>query len=137
MNFVKFILSFLFAIYHILKPMSETFQFSKYCLITLCSNFYYETLIMAVYIIFNMSASFKPIYHECNNVGKRVKSSKKRYQWKFSLENREHTLDLYVSKLSGKRKVMLNGEIKFNGKKQGGILFSYAFKIGRTTVMVF
>ena len=32
---------------------------------------------------------------------------------------------------------MLNGEIKFNGKKSGGVCFSYAFKTGRHTIAVF
>jgi hypothetical protein len=81
--------------------------------------------------------SFVPLFSEVVNVGRRVKSTKKKYTWRFELAGREYILDLYVSKLSGKRKVLLNGDIRFNGKKAGGILFSYAFKIGRTTVMVF
>ena len=52
------------------------------------------------------------------------------------LDKKEQTIDLYVSKLTGKRKVFLNGEMKFTGKKAGGVLFSYAFKIGTHTTIV-
>ena len=34
------------------------------------------------------------------------------------------------------RKVFLNGEMKFSGKKAGGTLFSYAFRIGMHTTIV-
>ena len=52
------------------------------------------------------------------------------------LDKNEQIIDLYVSKLTGKRKVFLNGEMKFSGKKAGGVLFSYAFKIGTHTTIV-
>ena len=38
-----------------------------------------------------------------------IQSSKKKYKWYFSLENKEHYLELEFSYLSGKRKLQLDG----------------------------
>ena len=38
-------------------------------------------------------------------------STKKKFTWKFSLDNIEQELTLYVSQLSGKKKITLNGRI--------------------------
>ena len=34
-----------------------------------------------------MVKGFSPQFHECTNVGKRVKTSKKRYTWKYKLDD--------------------------------------------------
>lgn len=36
-------------------------------------------------------------------------SSKKKYSWKFSIDDKDHTIELFVSSLSGKKKVVHNG----------------------------
>mmetsp|Transcript_15002 Transcript_15002/g.15018 ORF Transcript_15002/g.15018 Transcript_15002/m.15018 type:complete len:136 (+) Transcript_15002:13-420(+) len=63
-----------------------------------------------------MSESFKPLHFDALNVGKMIKRTKRKYSWKFELDGIVYTLDFYVSKLSGKRKILLNGEIKLNTK---------------------
>jgi hypothetical protein len=93
--------------------------------------------VIGVETCFRIKMSFHPLFHESLKVGRRIKSSKKKYTWRFQLDSQEFTIDLFVSKISSKRKILLNGDIKFSGKKANGILFSYAFKIGPTTVMVF
>ena len=52
------------------------------------------------------------------------------------MDGRAQKLDLYVSSLSGKRKVMLNGEIRFNGKKQGGTQFNHTFNLGNHLISI-
>jgi len=37
-------------------------------------------------------------------------SSKKKLTWKFSIDNKEYRVDLFLSLLSGKKKVLLNGK---------------------------
>ena len=78
----------------------------------------------------------KALFYEVANVGKRIKKSKKRYTWQFELDSRNQKLDLYVSSLSGKRKVMLNGEIRYNGKKTGGVMFNHTFNLGNHLLSV-
>lgn len=38
-------------------------------------------------------------------------SSKKKYTWKFSIDDKDHTIELFVSALSGKKKVVHNGRV--------------------------
>jgi hypothetical protein len=83
-----------------------------------------------------MSKGLKALYFEEQNIGARVKSSKKKYTWRFSIETREFTLDLYVSRMSGKVKVLLDGEIKYQGKRAKNTTFSYPFRLGRHQCMI-
>ncbi|CAG9319931.1 unnamed protein product [Blepharisma stoltei] len=82
-----------------------------------------------------MSKNFKPLLHDSYNVGKHIKSSKKRFTWKFELDGQEHVVDLYVSKISGKRKVLVDGDIKIQAKKSA-IYGSYPLKIGRHNLLI-
>jgi hypothetical protein len=52
------------------------------------------------------------------------------------LDSQSYRIDLFVSKLSKKMKVLVNGEIRMSGKKKGTLTFSYSFKIGRYTIGV-
>jgi hypothetical protein len=49
--------------------------------------------------------SCRPIYHDVREVGKNIKSTKKLYLWKFALEDRDYTIELYNSVISGKKKI--------------------------------
>jgi len=42
-------------------------------------------------------------------VGKTVKSSKKLFLWKFNLDGKDYSVELYNSMLSGKKKITQNG----------------------------
>lgn len=52
------------------------------------------------------------LFFEERNVGKRLKFTKKRYTWKFEIDNCEFVIDLFVSRVSGKKKILVNGDIK-------------------------
>jgi hypothetical protein len=51
----------------------------------------------------------RPIYQDVRDVGKNISSTKKLYIWKFTLEEREYTIELFNSVLSGKKKITQNG----------------------------
>lgn len=60
----------------------------------------------------------KAIVSSQKDVGKTIKSyinfkylsrSKKRFTWKFSIDEIQYTIELFVSTLSGKKKITLNG----------------------------
>ena len=78
----------------------------------------------------------KALFSDVNKVGKRIKASKKKFTWKFSVDNREHTVDMYVSSLSGKRKVLLDGDLLYSGKAQNGVYFHYPMKVDRLMVAI-
>jgi len=74
----------------------------------------------------------KALYYNCLDIGKHVKKyvtyyhietltlylrSKKRYIWKFSIDGREHTIDLVISYLSGKKKITQDGKLLYEGQK--------------------
>ena len=80
---------------------------------------------------------FVPMQNDVLNVGKRIKSTKRRYSWKFKLGKTEHELNLYVSKLSGKRKIIVDGDIEFNGKRASGVLFEHLLRIEGISCRVF
>ena len=46
--------------------------------------------------------------YSVENVGKRIKSSKKRHFWRFLVGQQEHTIEMYVGLFSKKRKVLLD-----------------------------
>jgi hypothetical protein len=43
--------------------------------------------------------------------------SKKRYTWKVQMDKSAHTIQLFASFISGKRKIVHNGNIVYEGKK--------------------
>lgn len=78
----------------------------------------------------------KALFSDVNKVGKRIKASKKKFTWKFSVDSREHTIDMYVSSLSSKRKVLLDGDLVYSGKAQSGVYFHYPMKVDRVMVAI-
>lgn len=66
-----------------------------------------------------MPNSFKPLKYDSINVGKHIKSSKKRHSWKFELDSKEHQIDLFVSRISGKRTMIVDGSKKIETRKAG------------------
>ena len=47
--------------------------------------------------------SIKGLDFACNQIGKNIKASKLRYIWKFELNGVSHFIELFDSKLSGKK----------------------------------
>jgi hypothetical protein len=76
------------------------------------------------------STYFKPLKVLRQNVGRRIKSTKIRYTWHFELEKRTFFIDLYVSRLSGKRKILVNGDVFAEEKLKSSGLSVYILKIG-------
>lgn len=83
-----------------------------------------------------MSQNVKFISFDKVSVGKHVKATKKKFTWKFELNEREHQVDLYYSRVSGRRKVLLNGDIRYESDELGGIGVSYPFRFERSIIMV-
>ena len=83
-----------------------------------------------------MSKHVKFIAFDKLSVGKHVKSTKKRFTWRFELNNREHQVDLYCSRISGKRKVLLDGDIRYESCAPGGIGVTYPFRFEKSIIMV-
>ena len=71
-------------------------------------------------------SEIKAINFTENKVGKRIKASKKKYSWRLLINNREYSLDLFVSKLSGKLKVVVNNDIVHTGKRTKSVAFQYS-----------
>ena len=82
-----------------------------------------------------MSKAIRPIHYEEQAVGRRIKSTKKHYMWKFALDSKVYTVDLFVSRFSGKKKLRIDGEVRFEGKKQGKI-FHISVDIGSHSILI-
>jgi len=62
-------------------------------------------------------------------VGKHIKSSKVHFIWEFMLDNKAHKIELYDSKLSGKKKVIKDGQVF--AEVEDDFAFSKTFDIGK------
>jgi hypothetical protein len=69
-----------------------------------------------------------PLQFEQDNIGKRVKSSKKKYTWHFAVNDDIHYVELFVSSLSGKRKLLLDGNVIMEHGTSS--LLNYRFTVG-------
>lgn len=74
--------------------------------------------------------SIRAIYFEEQNIGEHIKKSKKRFVWKFELDGLQHTIEFYVSKLTGKKKVVQDG-ITLLEQKKITKSFQFPFNIGK------
>jgi hypothetical protein len=82
-----------------------------------------------------MSKSIRTILYEESSIGKRIKSTKRHFMWKFALDNNIFIVDLFASKLSGKKTIKINQEVRFEGKKQGKV-FHISFDIGTHSILL-
>eukprot|EP00742_Colponemidia_sp_Colp-10_P001436 GILJ01001545.1.p1 GENE.GILJ01001545.1~~GILJ01001545.1.p1 ORF type:complete len:569 (+),score=92.58 GILJ01001545.1:39-1709(+) len=71
----------------------------------------------------------KPVYYEEDDVGKRVKKSKRKYTWKVDLDSTHHTIELYASFLSGKKAVYQDGRPIHESAKIMDQTFQFPFRI--------
>lgn len=46
-----------------------------------------------------------------------IYSTKKQYVWRFKLDNIDYTVEMFTSIMSGKKKILSNGQIIFYDKK--------------------
>jgi hypothetical protein len=59
---------------------------------------------------------FHPQYYEIREVGKTIKSTKLQYIWRFNMDGTEYTVELFTSKLTSKKKLIINGACQFDDK---------------------
>lgn len=64
-----------------------------------------------------MSNSFQAHSYQIIPIGRYIKSSKTKHSWTFSLEGEQYSVEFFNSKVSGKRKILLNGEVQVSFKK--------------------
>ena len=76
----------------------------------------------------------KVLNYEIKEVGKHIKSTKKKYSWKLDIENKIFQIDLYHSKLTLKYEIKINGIRKL--KKQTSKPFDYYFYILKKKIRI-
>jgi len=59
---------------------------------------------------------FVPQYFEVREVGKTIKATKLQYIWRINLESEDFTVELFTSKLTSKKKVVVNGKTLLSDK---------------------
>jgi len=70
------------------------------------------------------------LFRESREVGKTIKSSKKCYVWEFVLNGIRHKVEMFHSKISGKKKLVLDGKVLMESKSYSNE-FTYSFKIDK------
>lgn len=84
-----------------------------------------------------MYRNFKALEFQKTKVGKRIKSTKVRFLWKFELDKKEFQIELYLSRISGKRTIKLNGDVYTTEKKSSAAYGNYPVKLGKRIVVVY
>jgi hypothetical protein len=77
-----------------------------------------------------MALDLKNLMHVEQDVGQHIKSTKKHFVWEFLLDSKPHKIELYDSKLSGKKKVIKDGLILVEIEEDFSA-FSKSFEIGK------
>lgn len=70
------------------------------------------------------------------NVGRRIKSTKKKFSWLLEVDGQEKVVDLFISRMTGKVRLHINGDSKLTATRRPGVTLNYPFKIGRYTFVV-
>lgn len=71
---------------------------------------------------------FQNLYYDKREVGKTIKSTKLYYLWEFVLLGRPHKVELFHSKVSGKKKLCLDAQVLTEDKTYSSN-FNYSFKL--------
>eukprot|EP00347_Sterkiella_histriomuscorum_P010870 403374607 len=79
--------------------------------------------------------SITPQYFEIKDVGKTIKSTKKQYVWRFILDGKNYTIEMFTSVLSGKKKILQNGQIIYFDSKFKSA-FQFPFSIGKNSLNI-
>jgi len=64
-----------------------------------------------------------------------MKGTKKLFIWKFNLDNKDYTIELYTSMLSGKKKILQNSQLIYENNSYQGA-FNFPFSIARNSLSV-
>jgi len=84
-----------------------------------------------------MSASLNvvPVSFQEADVGKRIKATKRSLKWTFKIEDgAEHVIEMFYSKLSGKKAVIFDGDKIYEGKQMSQ--FRYALIVEKQNIFV-
>ncbi|CAI2364177.1 unnamed protein product [Moneuplotes crassus] len=74
--------------------------------------------------------SVRAIYHEEKHIGEKIKKTKTQFIFKFELDGLQHQIEFLVSKLTGKKKVIQDGEVILEQQKLAKN-FQFPFNIGK------
>jgi len=69
------------------------------------------------------------LYYDSRDIGKHIKKSKRLYTWRFSIDGKEHLVEFYTSVLTGKKKIIHNGTVLYEGQKVLSTSFQFPFSI--------
>lgn len=59
----------------------------------------------------NNNNNVQALNYQQFNVGKNIKKSKKRFVYSLRIDNKQHSIEIYHSLLSGKVKIVYNGKV--------------------------
>lgn len=79
---------------------------------------------------------FDPLCLSVQHVGKRIKSTKIRYSWEFILLNKKFIIDLFVSRVSGKRRILVNGTLHAEEKRKRFSVSEFYLKFGDVSILI-
>ena len=63
--------------------------------------------------------------YDVTSVGRHIRATKKKHTWRFLIHRNSHQIDLYASAISGKKRVVIDGDMKFDGKSPARKYFQY------------
>ena len=75
------------------------------------------------------TARFKALNYTEENIGKLIKSSKKKFTWEFKMNSKHCVLELKISKMTNNYSVELNKQLLYKGNKSYDEHFEFKFKI--------
>lgn len=81
-------------------------------------------------------STIKALNYLVEDVGKHLKSSKKRYLWKFSLSGNNHTLTLDTSIITGKIRLAIDGKVLVSSDLVNNVSFQHHFKVDDYSLVI-
>ena len=72
-----------------------------------------------------MEPEVSALDYTITSVGRHFRATKKKHSWRFLIHGNSHQIDVYASAISGKKRVVLDGDMKFDGKSPPGKFFQY------------
>jgi hypothetical protein len=72
-----------------------------------------------------MDPQVSALEYNITSVGRHIRATKKKHSWRFLIHGNSHQIDVYASAISGKKRVVLDGDMKFEGKSPPGKFFQY------------
>lgn len=79
---------------------------------------------------------FTPISFNCYGVGKWSKSSKKKFVWKFLLNQKEQEIVLFFSYWTGRLRILVNGDIQVTVMRNKDLKQNYPVTVESSAVTV-